>query len=185
MSHCTQAVKAFLNVPGSMAFLIAQTSSTEFDNNEELLQGLCAFLMGICIVFNDNSVPNYSKENLSQLIEKRVGVETYVAKLNEISKHEVYARAAKQPHVKALTDADLILDYEFCRLIKALESVIIKALGAQKQLSNGMTELSLSEQENGLLLQYKDLIREQDRQLQDMKKEMELLKQERNNLQVR
>lgn len=46
--------------------------------------------------------------------------------------------------------------------------IIIKSLGAQHDLNNGISELSLSEHENGLLLQYKELIREQDRKLQDL-----------------
>ncbi|KAF5291451.1 hypothetical protein FQR65_LT01762 [Abscondita terminalis] len=184
MSHCTQAVTVFLNVPGAMAFLTAQTSATEYDNNEEVLQGLCAFLMGICVVFNDNTVSNYSKENLSQLIEKRVGLEMYVSKLSEISRHEMYAKASKQPQTKAKYHNDLLLEFEFCKMFKALESVVVKTLGAQKQLSNGMTELSLSEQENGLLLQYKDVIRDQDRRLQDLHKDITRITQERDELYV-
>lgn len=50
MSHCPQAVHHFANVPGSVAFLTAQTSADEYDNNEELLQGLCAFLIGIFFI---------------------------------------------------------------------------------------------------------------------------------------
>lgn len=39
MAHCPPAVQIFLGVPGAMAFLTAQTSASEFDSNEELLQG--------------------------------------------------------------------------------------------------------------------------------------------------
>ncbi|CAH1104722.1 unnamed protein product [Psylliodes chrysocephalus] len=172
MAHSPEAVKVFLNVPGSMAYLTAQTSASEFDNNEELLQGLCAFLMGLCVLYNDNSVPNYSKENLSQLIEKRVGIDTYCKKLVEISRHEVYAKAAKQPQIKSKHSSELLLEFEFCKLLKTLEGVIIQALGVQRDLSNGMSELSLNEHENALLLQYKELIRDQDKKLQDMQKSM-------------
>lgn len=126
--------------------------------------------MGLCVAFNDNSVQNYSKENLSQLIEKRVGIETYCKKLGEISRHEVYAKAAKQPQIKAKHSSELLLEFEFCKLFKALEGVIIQALGVQRDLSNGISELSLSEHENALLLQYKELIRDQDKQLQELQK---------------
>ncbi|XP_050512744.1 general vesicular transport factor p115 [Diabrotica virgifera virgifera] len=170
MSHSSEAVKIFLNVPGSMAYLTAQTSASEFDNNEELLQGLCAFLMGLCVLYNDNSVQNYSKENLSQLVEKRVGLDTYCKKLVEISRHEVYAKAAKQPQIKAKHSSELLLEFEFCKLLKSLEGVIIQALGVQRDLSNGMSELSLNEHENSLLLQYKELIRDQDKKLQESQK---------------
>ncbi|KAJ8981002.1 hypothetical protein NQ317_014869 [Molorchus minor] len=170
MAYCPPAVKIFLNVPGAMAFLTAQTSASEYDNNEELLQGLCAFVMGLCVAFNDNSVPNYSKENLSQLIEKRVTTETYSKKLGEMSRHEVYAKAAKQPQIRAKHSSELLLEFEFCKLFKVLEGVIIQALGIQRDLSNGISELSLSERENALLLQYKELIREQDKKLQELQK---------------
>jgi hypothetical protein len=182
MSHCPQAVQVFLNVPGAMAFLTAQTSASEYDNNEEILQGLCAFLMGLCVAFNDNSVQNYSKENLSQLIEKRVGTETYCKKLSEISRHEVYAKAAKQPQIRAKHSSELLLEFEFCKLFKALEPVIIKALGVQRDLSNGMSELSLSEHENALLLQYKELIRDQDKKLQDLQKNINNMQRENQDL---
>ncbi|KAJ8960681.1 hypothetical protein NQ314_006039, partial [Rhamnusium bicolor] len=167
MAHCPQAVKIFLNVPGAMAFLTAQTSASEYDNNEELLQGLCAFIMGLCVAFNDNSVQNYSKENLSQLLEKRVGIETYCKKLSEISRHEIYAKAAKQPQIKAKHSSELLLEFEFCKLFKALEGVIIQALGVQRDLSNGISELSLSEHENALLLHQAVELREMNAQLID------------------
>ncbi|KAK9708783.1 Uso1 / p115 like vesicle tethering protein, head region [Popillia japonica] len=185
LSYCPPAVQVFLNVPGAMAFLTAQTSANEYDNNEELLQGLCAFIMGLCVVFNDNTVQNYNKENLSQLIEKRVGVETYLGKLGEISRHEVYSKAAKQPQVRVKheTTSKLLLEYEFCKLFKVLENVIINALGVQRELSNGnMTELSLSEHENALLLQYKDVIRDQDRRLSDIQRQLELMGHEKQHL---
>lgn len=121
MAHCPAAIKMFINVPGGMAYLIAQTSANEHDENEEVVQGLCAFLMGLCVCFNDDSVPSFSKENLSQLIEKRVGLETYISKLGEVSRHETYSRAAKQPQIRAKTPSELLLEYEFCRLFKALE----------------------------------------------------------------
>ncbi|XP_044758841.1 general vesicular transport factor p115 [Coccinella septempunctata] len=189
LSQCQQAVQVFLNIPGAMAFLTAQTSASEYDNNEELIQGICAFIMGLCVVFNDNSVQNYSKENLSQLIEKRVGIETYCKKLNEISRHEVYARAAKQPQILAKHSSELLLEFEFCKLFKSFEGVIINALGVQRDLQNGISELSLSEHENALLLQYKELIRDQDRKLHDLQKafnsaqrEKEMLKNELEEL---
>ncbi|CAH2012278.1 unnamed protein product [Acanthoscelides obtectus] len=185
MAHCPPAVKVFLNVPGAMAFLTAQTSASEYDSNEELLQGLCAFLMGLCVAFNDNSLPNYSKENLSQLIEKRVGIETYCKKLGEISRHEVYSKAAKQPQIKAQHSSELLLEFEFCKLFKNLEGVIIQALGVQRDLSNGLSELSLTEHENALLLQYKELIRDQDKKLQDMQRNINSLQRRNQELEAK
>lgn len=126
ISHCKLAVAAFLSAPGSISFLIAQISANEHDENEYLVQGLCAFLMGICIQFNDNSVENYQREDLCQLVIKRIGVETYSKKLGEVSKHESYSKAAKFPQIRVKSSSELMLDFEFCKLFKALECKFCK-----------------------------------------------------------
>jgi hypothetical protein len=42
-------------------WFVLQAGSNEHDDNEELVQGMCAFLMGICINFNDDTVTSFSK----------------------------------------------------------------------------------------------------------------------------
>lgn len=165
--HCPLAVKAFLQSPGTIGFLIAQISANEHDENEFLVQGLCAFLMGICIQFNDNSVSNYRRDDLCQLLVKRIGVEMFSKKLSEVSKHESYSKAGKQPQVSVKHSADLLLDYEFCKLFKALEAVIVKTVNGIGKESN-ITELTLSSEASGLVGQYKDIIREQDCKMQQL-----------------
>lgn len=166
--HCQLAVRAFLVSPGSVAFLIAQISANEHDENEYLVQGLCAFLLGICIQFNDNSVPNYRRDDLCQLLVKRIGAEMFSKKLGEVSKHEGYNKAAKQPQIMQKNGGDMLLDYEFCKLFKALETIISKTVNGIGQ-ENNLTELTLSSEASGLVGQYKDIIREQDYKLQTMR----------------
>jgi hypothetical protein len=115
------AVRSFLSINGTMSFLIAQITANEHDENEYLIQGLCAFLMGICIQFNDNGVEGNRRDDLCQLLIKRIGIETFSGKLNEVSKHESYSKAGKQPQIRIKSPADLLLDYEFCKLFKSLE----------------------------------------------------------------
>lgn len=121
LSHSQLAVKTFLNAPNSIGYLITQIGANEHDENEYLVQGLCAFLMGICIQFNDNSVQHLKRDDLMQLIIKRIGIETFTNKLGEVSKHESYSKAGKQPQIRISSHTDLLLDYEFCKLFKALE----------------------------------------------------------------
>ncbi|PSN58147.1 General vesicular transport factor p115 [Blattella germanica] len=170
LTHCPLAVKQFLSIPTSIPFLTAQTGSNEHDDNEELVQGMCAFLMGICVQYNDDSVPSFSKEKLRQLVEKRLGLETFLDKLGEVSKHELYSKAAKHPQLRPKQPSELLLDHEFCRLFKAVEGIVVKAVTPKPQddMVNGSSELSMSASENSLLQQYKDLIREQDRKLQEL-----------------
>jgi hypothetical protein len=41
--------------------------------------------------------------------------------MSEVSKHELYSKAAKHPQLRPKQPSELLLDHEFCRLFKALE----------------------------------------------------------------
>lgn len=171
LSHCPLAVAQFLSIPSNIPFLTAQAGSAEHDDNEELVQGLCAFLIGICVHFNDNSVSSFSKENLIQIIVKRIGLEMFLDKLGEVSKHEQYSKAAKHPQIRPRAPNELLLDHEFCRLFKALEGLVGKSVSPKVDFLNG-AEVP----DSVLVLQYKELIRDQDNKLQDMEKELDRLR---------
>ncbi|XP_052892527.1 general vesicular transport factor p115 [Anopheles moucheti] len=172
LSHCQLAVRTFLSIPGTVAYLTGQISANEHGDNEYLVQGLCAFLMGICIQFNDNSVQEHQREFLCQLLVKRIGLDTYNKKLGEVSKHENYSKSAKQPQIRIAATTDLLLDYEFCRLFKALEAVITKTMNGFSSGGENITELTLSQEASGLVAQYKDIIREQDARLQALQQQL-------------
>lgn len=63
IAHCLKAVKSFLLIDSSIAYLTALLSSQENNDDlqETLLQSMCAMLIGLCIHFNDNSISNYTK----------------------------------------------------------------------------------------------------------------------------
>lgn len=182
LNNAPMVVKSFLSTDGTIAFLIAQICSNDHDENEYLIQGLCAFLLGICIQFNDNLVLNYRKEDLCQLLIKRIGVETYSTKLAEVSRHESYPQASKQPQLRVRSATDLFLDYEFCRLFKFLESTIIKTVHGFDRGGISMTELTLSSEASGIVSQYKDVIREQDQRLQQLQASINQIQRDKSDL---
>uniref|UniRef100_A0A336LCV1 CSON008957 protein n=1 Tax=Culicoides sonorensis TaxID=179676 RepID=A0A336LCV1_CULSO len=182
LSYTQVVVKSFLNSQGTVAFLIAQICANEHDENEYLIQGLCAFLMGICIQFNDNTEPNCRKEDLCNLLLKRIGLETYNGKLGEVSKHESYSKAAKQPQLRVKTSTDLFLDYEFCRLFKSLEAIIIKTVHGMGSGVTSITELTLSQEATGIVSQYKDVIRDQDLKIQQLTRDLTNMTKENEEL---
>lgn len=201
LANCEPAVKSFLTINGAIGFLIAQITANEHDENEYLIQGLCAFLMGICIQFNDNSVENHLSEDLCQLLIKRIGLETFAGKLSEVSKHESYSKAGKQPQIRVKSATDLLLDYEFCRLFKTIEGELMNASLVLTRLfhtfsitasimklvtnfSNGnesINELTFSQ---GLVSQYKNLIREQDGKMQSINEKFKELQLQNETLTV-
>lgn len=61
LAHCPVAVSYFLNIPTNVPYLTSQVGLVEGDDFELLVQGMCAFILGLCILFNDDSVPSFTK----------------------------------------------------------------------------------------------------------------------------
>lgn len=80
MSYCTLAVKSFLTIDSSVTYLTALLSSQENNDDlqEILLQSMCALLIGICVHFNDDSVPTYTKASV-------MDVRVYAASLDKVA----------------------------------------------------------------------------------------------------
>ncbi|CAF3097937.1 unnamed protein product, partial [Rotaria sp. Silwood2] len=94
------------------------------DNHELLIQSLCSFALGLCLIFNNNQVESYSTESLKRLIYNRMGADLFEEKLRVLSKFECYLEALQKPQLILSKSSDLILDYEFARLHQTLESSI-------------------------------------------------------------
>ncbi|XP_022175711.1 general vesicular transport factor p115 isoform X2 [Myzus persicae] len=127
-AHCSLAVESFLKINSGIPYFITQTNRLENEEIEEIVSGLSTFVMGICLAFNPDTVENFKKDSLRHLITKRIGIETFVDKLNDVSRNESYTRASKHPQPTAQDSNTLLLDYEFCKLFKMLEGMIMRAL---------------------------------------------------------
>jgi len=182
LAHCPTAVKNFLSSHGTMAYLTAQISANEHDDNMYLLQGMCAFLMGLCIQFNDNSLDSQKREDICQLIIKRIGQETFCNKLSEVSRHEAYSRACKQPQIRAKNSTELLLDYEYCKMYKGLEALIAKLVSGFNVGDVELTELTLSSEASALVSQYKGIIRGLDTQMQSLQLTIKTLEEKNKDL---
>ncbi|XP_053478184.1 general vesicular transport factor p115 isoform X2 [Ictalurus furcatus] len=172
ISNCPIAVTHFLHNQENVPFLTAQISEN-LGEDENLVQGLCALLLGICIYYNDNSLENYTKEKLKQLIEKRIGKENFAEKLGFITKHELYSRAFQKPQPTFSTPEHMLFDHEFTKLVKELEGVITKAVHKSSEEDKKEEEVKKTlEQHDSIITQYKELIREQDAQITELKEQV-------------
>lgn len=177
-TKCQPAVAALLSIPSVIPYLTGQIGSNEHDEMERLAQGVCAFLLGLAITHNDNSVAVGTQEKLLQLVEKRIGTEIFMDKLGEISKHEAYNKALKHPQLKCQDASELVFDNKFCAVFKLSEHAVINKL-----------ESALSQQEDngeravdpGILMQYKDMIREQDQRINEISRANIYLQNELSN----
>ncbi|CAL8331704.1 unnamed protein product [Lota lota] len=183
ISNCPIAVTHFLHNQENVPFLTGQISEN-LGEDERLVQGLCALLLGICIYHNDNSLENYTKEKLKQLIEKRIGKENFVEKLSFITKHELYSRAAQKPQPVFPTPEQMLFDHEFTKLVKDLEGVITKAVHKSSEEEKKEEEVKKTlEQHDSIVMQYKELIREQDSQLQKLKEQVSSMSSQKELMQ--
>ncbi|XP_067352994.1 general vesicular transport factor p115 isoform X3 [Channa argus] len=184
ISNCPIAVTHFLHNQENVPFLTAQISEN-LGEDERLVQGLCALLLGICIYYNDNSLENNTKEKLKQLIEKRIGKENFVEKLGFIAKHELYSRAAQKPQPVFSSPEQMLFDHEFTKLVKELEGVITKAVHKSSEEEKKEEEVKKTlEQHDNIVTQYKELIREQDAQIQELKEKVATMSSQNEQLQA-
>lgn len=184
ISNCPIAVTHFLHNQENVPFLTAQISEN-LGEDERLVQGLCALLLGICIYYNDNSLENYTKEKLKQLIEKRIGKENFVEKLGFITKHELYSRAAQKPQPVFPSPEQMLFDHEFTKLVKELEGMITKAVHKSSEEEKKEEEVKKTlEQHDNIVTQYKELIREQDAQIQELKEQVSSMSSQNEQMQT-
>uniref|UniRef100_F7AL87 General vesicular transport factor p115 n=1 Tax=Equus caballus TaxID=9796 RepID=F7AL87_HORSE len=184
LSNCPIAVTHFLHNSANVPFLTGQIAEN-LGEEEQLVQGLCALLLGITIYFNDNSLESYMKEKLKQLIEKRIGKENFIEKLGFISKHELYSRASQKPQPNFPSPEYMIFDHEFTKLVKELEGVITKAIYKSSEEDKKEEEVKKTlEQHDSIVTHYKNMIREQDLQLEELKQQISTLKCQNEQLQT-
>ncbi|CAG0896328.1 unnamed protein product [Darwinula stevensoni] len=184
LSHCPPAVSHFLIIPNSVSHLIAQVSSTEGDENEDLIQAMCAFLLALTILFNDNSNSAYTQEQLIQLIKKRIGTEKFLDKMTQVGRHESYARVVKSPIVRYHNTSEILLDHSFCNTFRSLESVALRVVGGgrvEEILQNGS---HLKETPAGIEAQYKETLMHRDAQLAQVQLENAQLREQNGRLQA-
>ncbi|NXS63104.1 USO1 factor, partial [Brachypteracias leptosomus] len=184
LSNCSIAVTHFLHNPANIPFLTGQIAEN-LGEEEQLVQGLCALLLGISIYYNDNSLENYRKEKLKQLIEKRIGRENFIEKLGFISKHELYSKAAQKPQPSFSSPDHMMFDHEFTKLVKELEGVISKAIYKSSEEDKKEEEVKKTlEQHDNIVTHYKKVIREQDQELEELKQRINTLTSQNDQLQA-
>merc|ERR1719402_808703 len=181
VAGCPQAVALLLSTPDSLSFILNQIGSNEHDETERLGHGLCSVLMGLCILHNDNSVAGHTASDLSTLVEKRIGSDTFLDKISNIPKHESYIKALKSPQLRCGSIADLVFDHKFCELFRSIDrditGIIMKGAAQSMSDSNGPTANESADVEI-----YKNFIREQDVRMNQFVEANNLLKVELTNL---
>lgn len=81
------------------------------------------FFFFLCLFLTALTVSSFqSRGSLKQVIQNRLGLESFTDKLMQVAQNENYTRAAKKPHLYYKHPSEIVFDYEFTRLFKGLES---------------------------------------------------------------
>ncbi|OXB84131.1 UNVERIFIED_CONTAM: hypothetical protein H355_012249 [Colinus virginianus] len=157
LQQCTNILSQGDKIDRRLTGQIAENLGEE----EQLVQGLCALLLGISIYYNDNSLENYR------------------------NKHELYSRAAQKPQPGFSSPEHMMFDHEFTKLVKELEGVISKAIYKSSEEDKKEEEVKKTlEQHDNIVTHYKKVIREQDQELEELKQQVSTLKSQNEQLQV-
>lgn len=173
LSSCPLAVAHFLHNSANIPYLMAQVE-VHGEEADRLVGALCALLLGICLDNNDNSVATCQKDELRNLIIKRIGADNLLDKISFISKSEFFTAAVKSPEVKVESERQVLFDHEFTKLFKKLEAAVTKAIEeepSQQQMTNHVDGKAAQGMENhdSIISSYKELIREQDEEIGKLK----------------
>lgn len=198
IANCPLAVQSFLSVSNSVSYvgrkfnvktfvyffhffskLISQICApTIVDDRENFIQTICSFAFGLCLVFNTNQIAAFSTESLERILNKRIGMDLYLEKLESLAKSDVYAKTLQRPQLKIGKVFEMVLDYEFVRLYKILEGSITRSLTTKNK-----EEQAKSSADAALLQQYYDFIQQQNQQILFFREQEKHFQDERQNQQ--
>ncbi|TMS38604.1 hypothetical protein L596_005294 [Steinernema carpocapsae] len=177
--NCPAAISELLSRDENVNYLTTQINESGADgtdNENQVVRGLIAFLLGICLQFQ-NRENGDSKNNLWDLIERRVGRETLAERMDGVSKSEQYVRAAQRPQPYVKSHTELLLDYQFTKLFKSLEGSLTSMLQPGGDPSNPV------QNNENIVASFKELIRKQDSQISALTQQVKKLTAELDKLQ--
>lgn len=168
LSGCPIAVSHLLHDSDAVPFFLSQIA--EHGNElDHILHGVCALLLGICIVDNDGSVPQCTKESLIELIVARVGIERFCDTLAAVTKHDLYSKAFQRSQPVAPSSDNMLFDHNFTKLFKNLEDKIIKMVSNLEDVKKEEESKAAIKAHDSIIKEYQTLIRSQDTDLKELR----------------
>uniref|UniRef100_A0A915PK69 General vesicular transport factor p115 n=1 Tax=Setaria digitata TaxID=48799 RepID=A0A915PK69_9BILA len=180
LHNCPMAVTQFISVEENIQYLTTHIDGYGTEGSEDenqVVKGLIAFLLAICLVFDENNEDKDRKNALNVVVERRVGKEKLVELLEGLSHSEHYVKAAQRPQPLAKTAQDLLLDYHFTKFFKSVEGQMVKQICPSTEMS------SSSINNDSVFNSYKELIKRQDETIASLNQQIKKLKEDLENQQ--
>ncbi|KAI6214020.1 hypothetical protein M3Y94_00219600 [Aphelenchoides besseyi] len=180
LHNCGQAIEEFVAKDAHIDYLtshLVETNTELREGEDQVIKGLIAFLLGICIQHYENQDSD-RKNKLMDVVNRRVGMDAVAECLEGVTKTEFYIRAAQKPMPTVGNPQDLLLEYQFAKLFKTLEGPLTKIFRPNGDFVGSSTNSDV------VVTSYKKLIKQQDEHIAELKQQVDQLRAaaEKNNV---
>ncbi|RGB31138.1 hypothetical protein C1646_655929 [Rhizophagus diaphanus] len=178
------SVREFLSESGHLQMLI--TSITQSSGVDARVQGLCAFLLGICYEFNHNLDPQITKSTLQQILLNRIGYDQFVNRITRLRESPHFKHASQYlqvvPEEAARGLPELYFDYAFVEFFKNNYETIQRSIRADPN-TKSFSGLKGSDYQGDndsttVIASYKEVIQAQEKELSQLKESIKQLEQQ-------
>jgi len=171
LHNCPNAVENLLADSTAVPFLLSQIAENR-NESDVILRGVCALLLGICILNNNKSVPQYTKESLIETVIARIGIERFQNTVSAVTQEDRYTKAMQntEPYSEYQLPDDLLLDHSFVKLYKQLEHPITNIVANLDEIRKEEEQKAAIQAHDAIVEEYKTLIRDQDDRLKELTK---------------
>ncbi|BGP28957.1 Vesicle-mediated ER to Golgi transport protein [Rhodotorula toruloides] len=179
-------VKEFLSEGSNLQVLIQPI--TQSSGVDSVIQGLCAFLLGICYEYNREPGP-ISRETLHPILHSRVGPDQFVSRILRLREDPRFRNVG--PNVLELVDEDdriaedlgeedgLWFDFSFVEFLKTNYISVQRAILIDPQASSAMVR-SMDGVSPEVLAALRASLAAQTKELDDLREALQSLAQERD-----
>lgn len=115
------------------------------------------------------------------MVERRVGKERIAECLECVSRSEFYIRAAQRPPPFGKHATELLLEYQFTKFFKSIETDIMKVF---RPIDGSDILTNLPSSSEVVVGSYKKLIKQQDETIAKLMQEVKSLKESLNTVQL-
>ncbi|EGF77134.1 hypothetical protein BATDEDRAFT_36121 [Batrachochytrium dendrobatidis JAM81] len=128
---CPRAVKEFLTEGSNMQFLVEQVNQSSGVN--AVVQGLAAFIIGLCYEFNDDSEPVFSRANIQGLVMSRIGSDVFQSRLERLRESKQFNSSflhilKKNEIVDPKNGPEIYFDHSFVEFFKSHYDLMIRSV---------------------------------------------------------
>ncbi|CAI2165377.1 13414_t:CDS:10, partial [Funneliformis geosporum] len=176
------SIREFLSEGVHLQMLI--TPITQSSGIDTIVQGLCAFLLGICYEFNHNLDPHITRSTLQPILLSRIGFDQFVNRITRLResthfKHATqYLQILPETAVKGLPN--LYFDYAFVEFFKNNYETIQRSIRADPNAKSSLGYKGSDHQgdndSTSMIISYKDKL-SSEKQIDSLNSNIETLKQ--------